>query len=422
MWARVRLSNGASNPHIQRTRHFLFPRLFPFPGLLTIFFFGVFLSLPRPRFPQGPGRQAARWVGGPVEVARCASVLGDGVGGVCGGMAECAALERARGEPARGMEADDGPVIDDIDEDERPPPPLRERPPLWELCAGGAREVAVRAHAAVAAADEMLALAPEHEAAMLQRAEGMLGLGRAEEALAITTDAPPSHESLYLRAEALCALCDLPRAAKMLQSALRLEPRSAKVVAAAERVGWMLEDDWATKEQVEAENWRLVVELTTVGLGRPRCEPHGTHHAMLRERRAVARMHLSQPNAAMEDVDAAVALAPRFVAARMLRAKLLTAIGRNEAAFLDYRAVHAAAPHTDNIIGLMCDAAKGALRDEAGLKVSDVRTSPGACAAPTSLAATACGARSGAPSSSPQQKPRRCLPLVRARLLRGRCS
>ena len=102
----------------------------------------------------------------------------------------------------------------------------------------------------------------------------------------------------------------------------------------------------ATKEQVEAENWRLVVELTTVGLGRPRCEPHGTHHAMLRERRAVARMHLSQPNAAMEDVDAAVALAPRFVAARMLRAKLLTAIGRNEAAFLDYRAVHAAAPHT----------------------------------------------------------------------------
>ena len=38
---------------------------------------------------------------------------------------------------------------------------------------------------------------------MLRRAEGLIGLGRAEEALAITTDVPASSDSLYLRAECL---------------------------------------------------------------------------------------------------------------------------------------------------------------------------------------------------------------------------
>lgn len=64
MWARVRLSNGASNPHIQRTRHFLFPRLFPFPCLLTIFFLEFSSPCRGLGSPKGPdAKRRVGWVG-----------------------------------------------------------------------------------------------------------------------------------------------------------------------------------------------------------------------------------------------------------------------------------------------------------------------------------------------------------------------
>ena len=50
---------------------------------------------------------------------------------------------------------------------------------------------------------------------MLRRAEGLIGLGRAEEALAITTDVPASSDSLYLRAECLARGGDFRRARAM---------------------------------------------------------------------------------------------------------------------------------------------------------------------------------------------------------------
>lgn len=95
--------------------------------------------------------------------------------------------------------------------------------------------------------------------------------------------------------------------------------------------------------------------------------------AALHERRAAARAARGRPAEAMVDVDAAVTLAPRFVPARLLRAKLRGAVGRNEEAFLDLRAVHAAAPHTEGIVELMSEAAKAALRDEQGMKKERTR-------------------------------------------------
>ena len=103
---------------------------------------------------------------------------------------------------------------------------------------------------------------------MLRRAEGLIGLGRAEEALAITTDVPASSDSLYLRAECLARGGDFRRARAMCESGLRLPPRSGKCAAARELFEGREADDAATQAAVESGDWGVVEEEVTSAMGR----------------------------------------------------------------------------------------------------------------------------------------------------------
>ena len=59
--------------------------------------------------------------------------------------------------------------------------------------------------------------------------EGLIACGRVDDALDATTDiAPPSCDSLYLRAEALLRQGELDTAARMASAATKLRPTSAK--------------------------------------------------------------------------------------------------------------------------------------------------------------------------------------------------